>query len=106
MFHKQHLGEHADRFPADRAGQVPTETDCWRRMNFEQEGIDPDEAGISEEEREHRIEYLDKVWWPRVLADVHEQRLALAREHGPTFMERWAQFTKDEPDVTHGFVVE
>jgi hypothetical protein len=105
VFHKKHLGDHADQFPHDRDGFVPTDADTWRTMNFEQEGLDPDEQGISAEERAHRIEYLDRVWWPRILAEVHDQRLRLVREHGKSFMERWAHFTKEEPDKPHGFGV-
>lgn len=103
MFHKSHIGEHGERFPADLKGHVPVHGDCWRRMHFDHGELDPEEPGISEEERARRITYLDKVWWPQVLEKVHAERLLLEAEHGPTFMERWDEVAHQGPPMPHGF---
>jgi len=73
MIHKSELGEHAERFPADSAGHVPEQGDDWRGMSFEHGPHDPDEKGISDEERQRRIEHLDQEWWPNVIAQVNEE---------------------------------
>ncbi|MCH5373712.1 MAG: hypothetical protein JJ992_07025 [Planctomycetes bacterium] len=106
MFHKSELGEHARHFPHDLAGYVPVETDSWRQMKFDHAGMDPDEEGLSQEERARREEYLDKVWWPRLLASVHEQRLRLEQEHGESFVKHWQRIVNQEPPQPRSFVVE
>ena len=105
MFHKSQLGEHAEHFAHDSAGFVPVDGDSWRQMKFEHGDRDPNEAGLSQEERDRRVEYLDKVWWPRLLADVHEQRLRLEREHGEAFIRHWQRVVNPEPEDPSIFVV-
>jgi hypothetical protein len=106
MFHKSKLGRHAKHFPHDQMGYVPVDSDSWRQMKFEHADMDPDEEGISAEERARRIEYLDKVWWPRLLADVHEQRLRLVKEYGQSFITQWEQLVNRQAESPHSMVVE
>lgn len=105
MFHKSQLGEHAEHFFHDTAGYVPVDADSWRRMKFDHADRDPDEEGLSPEERARRLEYLDKVWWPRVLADVHEQRLRLEQEHGESFIQHWQRIVNPELPLPDKYVV-
>ena len=104
MFHRTQLGEYAEHFPQDLSGYVPVETDSWRQMQFEHTDMDPDEQGLSQEERARRLEYLDKVWWPRVLAEVHEQRLRLEQEHGESFIGFWQRIVNPDCQQPASFV--
>jgi hypothetical protein len=106
MFHKSELGHFGERFPHDLTGYVPTAGDCWRQMRFDHADMDPDEAGISAEERTHRVQHLDVVWWPRVLQQVHGERQRLEAEHGESFIEHWERVVNHATDVPHGFEVE
>jgi hypothetical protein len=106
MFHKSELGEHARRFPSDRNGNVPEHDDHWRDMEFEHGPNDPNEEGVSEEERKRRIKYLDEEWWPEVIARVNKEKEKLASLPGGNPIHRWREeVVKDEPQP-HGFRVE
>ncbi len=106
MFHKSQLGEHAEGFPQDSAGYVPHTDDQWRQMKFDHGAMDPEEPGISAEERTRRLEHLDQVWWPGVLARVAEQHNRLVKEHGESYLHRWQRIVSKTPDQPHGFEVE
>ncbi len=106
MIHKSELGRYGKHFPHDQMGYVPIDTDSWRQMRFDHAEMDPDEEGISAEERTRRLEYLDKVWWPRMLAGVHEHRLRLEKEHGHSFISRWEQAVRRQAESPHSIVVE
>jgi hypothetical protein len=106
MFHKSKLEQFEHEFPHDAKGHVPHPHDRWHEMQFEVEGMDPHEEGISEEEKNHRIEYLNNVWWPQVIQRVEEERQRLEAVHGETFIAHWKQLLHHATDSTHGFGVE
>ena len=106
MLHKKELGPHARHFPADRQGRVPESGDDWRHMEFDHGPADPAEPGISPEEKQRRLDYLDQQWWPQVIARVNQQRETLEREHGETFMKLWRECLRIKPSEPHGFEVE
>jgi len=106
MIHKSELGEHAERFPADSAGHVPEQGDDWRGMSFEHGPHDPDEKGISDEERQRRIEHLDQEWWPNVIAQVNEEIRQLGLLPGGSPIKKWRDQVMREPPEPHGFEVE
>ena len=106
MFHKSKLGEHGHKFPHDLDGHVPHEGDDWRAMNFDHGAMDPDEDGISEEEKAKRIKYLDKEWWPKVIGWVNDQQAHLGRVHGKSFIQHWERVVNQPPPEQHGFEVE
>ncbi len=103
MLHKSKLGEHAEGFPHDRDDHVPHLSDHWRHMNFDHGAKDPDEEGIDEAERARRIEYLDTVWWPEVLAKVDAEKQRLEQTVGHSFIERWQDEVQQPPLQQHGF---
>jgi hypothetical protein len=103
MFHKSHLGEHADHFPHDLEGHIPQEGDDWRTMKFDHGEMNPHEDGITEEERAKRLDYLDEVWWPETLARVEEERSRQHRLYGESFFRRWEEIVNQAPPVQHGF---
>jgi len=105
MLHNSELGEHTDRFPCDRDGRVPEHGDHWSDMRFDHGPNDPDEAGIGDAERARRIEYLDKQWWPQVLARVHAEREKLDRLPGGNPIKRWREQVIKPPPEQHGFQV-
>ena len=103
MIHKSLLGQHGERFPHDRNGNVPVHGDHWRDLQFEYPEMDPHEAGISTEEQARRIEYLNTVWWPGILQDVSNQRQSLENEHGESFTELWNRTVRESPETPHFF---
>jgi hypothetical protein len=103
MFHKSKLEKFDAKFPHDSTGHVPLNVKCWREMKFDHADQDPNEEGISEEEKARRLEYLDKVWWPKVLESVQEEHERLAEEHGEAYMKSWNVIANRSPDVQHGF---
>jgi hypothetical protein len=106
MLHKSELGEHATRFPTDQDGHIPEHGDHWGDMKFDHGPNDPDEQGISDEERARRIEYLDKQWWPQVLADVNAEKGKLDGLPGGNPIKRWSEQVMHDPPEPHGFEVE
>lgn len=102
MFHKSELAHFGDEFPHDATGYVPIHGDCWRQMQFERADMDPNEEGIAAEEKARRIEYLDTVWWPKVLARVNAERERLEAEHGESFISQWHRAVHHKPDQSHG----
>lgn len=105
MFHKSELAHFSEHFPQDATGYVPVHGDCWRQMQFDRADMDPDEEGISAEEKARRIEYLDSVWWPEVLKKVNKERERLEEEHGESFISRWHRAVNRRPNESHGFGV-
>ena len=81
---------------------VPAPHDHWRDMQFEHDDMDPEEAGISADEKARRTKYLNDVWWPQITQQVEEEHQRLKREHGETFIERWHHLVDQPPDVQHG----
>jgi hypothetical protein len=106
MLHKSKLGEHAAHFPTDLDGHVPEPTDHWSAMNFEHGPHDPDEPGISEEEKARRVAYLDTEWWPSVLAHVEKGKSTLSALPGGNPIKHWRDVVMHEPKPAHGFQVE
>lgn len=106
MLHKSELGEHAHRFPTDLDGQIPEHGDHWSDMHFEHGPHDPDEPGISAEERARRIEYLDTQWWPQILAQVQTEKEKLHQLPGGNPIKKWRDEVMREPPSPHGFEVE
>jgi len=106
MFHKSKLDQFEHQFPHDAQGHVPHPHDRWDQMQFEVEGMDPHEEGISEEEKKRRIEYLNNVWWPQVIAQVEEERQRLETLHGATFMSHWKDLLHHPPESMPGMGVE
>ena len=106
MFHKSELGDLADGFPQDSQGNIPHTSDHWRQMKFDHGARDPDEEGISEAERQSRLEYLDQVWWPQVLAKAAAEHDRLLKEQGESYVQRWQRLVNRTPDEPHGFEVE
>ncbi len=105
MFHKSEMDQYGHQFPHDAKGYVPHATDHWRDMNFEHEGLDPYEEGISPEEHDQRVAYLNSTWWPEVLQRVDEERQRLEAEHGETFAKHWQHVLDMPTDNPHGFGV-
>ncbi len=105
MFPKSELERFGGRFPHDLVGDVPVGGDCWRQMQFDHAEMDPNEEGISAEEKSRRVEYLDTVWWPKVLEKVHLERQRLEAEHGETFIQHWERVVNRKPHLPHGFGV-
>jgi hypothetical protein len=103
MFHKSKLKEYDGDFPHDTEGQVPVHVDCWRNMKFDHADQDPNEEGISADEKVRRMEYLDTVWWPQVLARVQSEHERLTDEHGESFMQQWDRIVNKPADLQHGF---
>jgi hypothetical protein len=91
MIHHSTLKEHAPRFPADGAGFVPEAADNWRQMQFDHKDQNPEEPGISAEERQRRLDYLDKQWWPQLLAQVRTEHEALVAEGHPSPFKSWIE---------------
>ncbi len=106
MIHESELGEYAKGFPRDLAGHVPVHGDCWRKMRFDLAGMDPDAKGISADERARRIEFLDTVWWPQVLARVRDERQRLESAHGESFINHWERVVNRGAEEPHGYEVE
>ena len=105
MLHKKELGEHADQFPADQDGHVPEHGDHWSDLNFEHGPNDPHEDGISDEERARRTNYLDSEWWPKIIAQVNEQKESLSQLPGGNPIHKWREEVIDaaEPPQQHGY---
>lgn len=103
MFHKSKLEKFKASFPHDSTGHVPVHVDCWRQMEFDHADQDPNEEGISAEEKTRRIEYLDKEWWPKVLAGVREEHERLTDEHGESFMQQWNKIVNAPQNLQQGF---
>lgn len=84
-YHISNLGAFGNGITTDMQGYVPEPGDDWRDMSFDL-GPDenPDREGISEAEREERLEYLDRDWWPGVIAAAEA---ATARAHAA--LEEW-----------------
>jgi hypothetical protein len=100
MIHYSKLEVYALVFPQDREGNVPESTDDWRKMSFDHGPNDPEEPGISPEERQRRIDYLDNVWWPQVLGDVRQQHDELVKRGEPSPFSQWVERMKpNEGDV-------
>jgi hypothetical protein len=102
MFHRDELGEHADKFLADLDLQVPEPEDDWRKMRFDHGPNDPEEPGISPQERQRRIDFLDQQWWPEVLS-----KIASAHQELPpgSFIKSWQRHVQMEPPKTTGYEV-
>lgn len=105
MFHKSEFDHLGHEFPHDQNGFVPVHGDHWRDLQFEHDGMDPQEAGISDEERKRRTEFLNTVWWPEVLKRVQNEHRRLMQIHGETFTEHWHRTVYQSPDTEHGFGV-
>ncbi len=107
MLHITDLGEHAHRFHghADQDGNVPEHGDHWSDMKFDHGANDPHEEGISEEERNRRIAYLDEQWWPQVLAHVNQEKGALSQLPGGNPIKKWREQGTQDPPPPHGFQV-
>lgn len=103
MLHSSKLGEHAHRFPTDRKGYVPDHHDHWKHMDFDHGPHDPDEPGISEEERQRRIEYLDTEWWPSIIAQVNEQKQQIVDLPDETLIRNWCKDVMKEPPQQEGY---
>ena len=105
MLHQSELGEHVDRFPADTDGNIPEHGDHWSDLNFDHGPNDPQEEGISDEERTRRKEYLDSEWWPKIIAQVNEQKKTLSQLPGGNPIHKWREAVIDdaEPTEQHGF---
>jgi hypothetical protein len=86
-------------FPHDRDGHVPEATDDWRKMSFDHGALDPEEPAISAAERQRRIDHLDTVWWPQVLAEVRRQHDELVQRGEPSPLGLWAERMKPDGGV-------
>ena len=106
MFHKSKLEQYEHNLPHDSKGHVPSHTDHWQQMEFEHTDKDPNEPGISAEEKAKRIEYLNTEWWRQALQQVEEERDRLHEQHGDTFMKHWGSLVHHSPESPHGFNVE
>lgn len=105
MLHISELGEHAHRFFADKDGNVPEHGDHWRNMKFDHGDNDPHEEGISEEERQRRIAYLDEQWWPNIIAQVNQEKETLSQLPDGNPIKKWREGANQEPPPPHGFQV-
>jgi hypothetical protein len=103
MLHHSKLGDLAKHFPKDRRGNVPDHRDHWSHMDFDHGEHDPDEPGISQEERERRIAYLDNQWWPKIIAQVNEQKKNLAGQPHETHIREWVEDVMKEPPEQKGY---
>ena len=83
-------------FPHDQSGHVPEATDDWRKMQFDHGAQDPEEPGISAEERQRRIDHLDQTWWPQVLAEVRQQHDELVKRGEPSPFSQWVERMKPD----------
>ena len=108
MLHKSELGEHADRFPADSEGNVPEHGDHWSNLNFDHGSNDPHEEGISDEARAQRMEYLDDEWWPKIIAQVNQEKETLSQLPGGNPIHKWRAEVIDaaDPPRPHGYEAE
>ncbi len=106
MQHKSHFGHHADKLPADRDGQIPEHGDDWRDMNYDHGPHDPEEEGIKDEEQAQRIEYLDKEWWPKIIAIANQQKSEIELSTADTPIKHWEEIMHQHPPHSHGFEVE
>lgn len=105
MFHKSQMDQYDHQFPHDSKGFVPHPGDHWSDMSFEREGLDPYEEGISQEEHDRRVAYLNSTWWPEVLERVEEEKQRLLAEHGESFAKHWKQVLETPTSTLHGFGV-
>lgn len=105
MLHKSSFEHFSGRFPHDTKGNVPVHRDHWHEMEYDHGDMDPNELGISDEEKARRIEYLNTEWWPKILEQVEEERQRLAHQHGETFMEHWKSVTHIDPEGHQGFEI-
>ncbi|MEQ8791604.1 MAG: hypothetical protein RIC55_35405 [Pirellulaceae bacterium] len=103
MLHHSKLGESARHFPQDRQGHIPDHRDHWSHMDFDHGEHDPEEPGISEEERARRVEYLDTVWWPKIIAQVNQQKKNVVDLPHDTFIRKWSQEVMEQPPEQEGF---
>lgn len=69
-YHISNLGAFGNGITTDMDGYVPEPGDDWRDMRFDLGPDDPDVDGISEEERADRLEYIEREWWPGVIAEA------------------------------------
>lgn len=106
MLHISDLGEYAHKFFADKDGHVPEHGDHWRKMKIDHGENDPDEEGISEEERQRRIAYLDEQWWPNIIAQVAKEKEALSKLPGGNPVHKWRDEITKEPPTQQGFQVQ
>jgi hypothetical protein len=106
MLHISELGEHAHRFLADAKGNVPEPGDHWRHMEFDHGPHDPNESGITDEERNRRIAYLDEQWWPQVLEQVNREKDHLSQLPGGNPIKKWRDDVMQTPPNAKGFEVE
>ncbi len=106
MIHISDLGKHAHRFFADKEGHVPEPGDHWRNMKIDHGENDPDEEGISEEERQRRIKFLNEHWWPNVIAQVAKEKEELSKLPGGNPVPKWRDELLQQPPDPHGFRVE
>lgn len=103
MLHKSKLDQFESQFPHDANGNVPVHRDHWQTMEYDHGEMDPNEPGLSAEEKARRIEYLNKEWWPQILKQVEEERHRLAVKHGGTFMDHWKNVIYNKPAGHQGF---
>ncbi len=108
MLHISELGKYAHLFQshADNDGHVPEHGDHWSTMKFEHGDQDPNEDGITEEERLHRIAYLDEQWWPNVIAQVNQQKESLSKLPDGNPIRKWRDEAMKPPTAAKGFVAE
>ena len=106
MLHKSILGEHAAHFPQDEQGHIPEPGDHWSHMKFELGPNSPFEEGLSHEEREKRTQYLDQVWWPKILEHVSEGRKKLAALPEGNPIRYWREVVDASPTLPHGIQVD
>jgi hypothetical protein len=93
-------------FPRDRTDHVPEATDDWRKMSFDHGAQDPEAPGISDAERQRRIDHLDQVWWPQVLSEVRAQHDELVQRGEASPFSQWVERMKpNEGDVGPGISV-
>lgn len=74
-------------------------------MKFDHGEHDPHEAGITEEERQRRIAYLNEEWWPNVIAQVNQEKETLSQLPGGSPIRKWSDMARKEPPTAHGFEV-
>jgi hypothetical protein len=106
MLHKSHFGHHADNMPADLDGHIPEDGDSWRKMNYDHGPRNPHEEGISDKEQAERMEYLDKEWWPKIIAIASQQRSQIELSSADTPIKHWEEIMHQHPSLPHGFEVE
>jgi hypothetical protein len=106
MIHISDLGEYAHRFFADQDGHVPEHGDHWGNMKIDHGENDPDEEGISGEERQRRITYLNEQWWPEVIAEVNREKEELSKLPGGNPIKKWKEAISEGSPKGHGFGVD